>query len=276
MIEDPILEKNEQGAVAESAVNEAPTDSAKKLTTKTDKVQHEIQAILLTLTSKEQLEDAIKKLGHTADSVRIMRESLPAEKEQRTRVLNFAADILLDGWGHNSAKSGTIATLLSQTWNDWQPTEEVIDQLVAACERAMKKGDAVRVATVQPLSYALGALGKLEFYGKWLETITRKTEWRKADLERNMLYYASRGPHPRENQLAAIERHLKDKNRTGLLRAHDIGLLYQIREEQLDEGRGSDDPEVVLTNNLLRETVDVLEAHKQAELVAYIREHRTI
>ncbi len=240
-----------------------------------DNTQDRIRTLLLSVTNKAQLETVMDELSYTAEGIKTLRESLP-EGPERARVLNAATEILLDGWKHNAGKSGKMATLLSQTSKDWKPAEETVGTLVTICERAMKKDDSARVATVQPLAYALGAIGKLDFYGKWLQTTTMKAPWREADLERNEEYYASKTGTPRENQLAAIERHLKDPNRTGLLRAHDIGLLYQIRESQLDELRGSDDPEVVRTNKLLRETVDVLEAHKQDKLVAYIRQHRTI
>lgn len=215
------------------------------------------------------------ELSYTAEGVKLLRESLP-EGPERARILNFAGEILLDTCEHDPNKAGAMATLLSQTWNDWRPGKMIIAKLIHVCEEAMRDGNSAMIALVQPLAYALGAIGKLDFYGKWLQTTTTKAPWREADLKRNEKYYASKKGNPRENQLAAIERHLKDPNRTGLLRAHDIGLLYQIRESQLDEGRGNDDPEVVRTNNLLRETVDVLEAHKQDELVAYIRQHRTL
>ncbi len=264
------LETSTEETVNADSLHPAGTVAADAETT-----QARIRTLLAGVTSKEQLEALMKELPHTADAVGMIRENLPVGPE-RARILNFATEILLDGWKRNSGKTGKIATLLSQTRENWQPTAEVADQLLEACRKAMTKDDVSRVATVQPLAYALGSLGHREFYSEWLQTTTMKPAWRETDLKRNKKYYASKEGKPRENQLAAIERHLNDANRTGLLRAHDIGLLFQIREEQLDEGRGSDDPEVMRTNALLRETVDVLEAHQQDELVAYIRQHRTI
>ncbi|MDD5055154.1 MAG: hypothetical protein PHZ00_02700 [Candidatus Peribacteraceae bacterium] len=231
----------------------------------TDDLQARMAALLADITNKEGLKDAMSQLPYTVDAVRTLRESLPEDQNQRARIISLAAEILVDEWNGDKDKAGMMATLLSQTWKDWHPEAQTIQQLVELCEATIDDGDSSMVAIVQPTAFVLGALGNHEFYGKWLSTTTTEATWRQADLERNIgSYYGSR-----EKQLTAIERHLADPNRAGILiMAHDVGLLVQICEEHRAEGL-SDDPEVQRTKKLLAQVISVLEKHRQTETAVF-------
>ncbi len=275
MIEDPLSESNQQEDVSEAEMSTGSLNHIDKLSGDADDTQTRVRTVLASISNKQQLETLLNEFQYTADAVRMIRENLPTG-EGRALVLDFAADILVDTWERDPSKAGAMATLLSQTWKDWQPDAMMTMVLVEMCDEAMRMNNTAMVAVVQPAAYVLGALGQHEFYGEWLRTTTMEERWRKADFDRNKIYYASPDGTPREHQLAAIERHLDDPNRTGLLlAAHDIGLLFQIGVEHIAEGLPNNDPEVQRANFLLARIVRILEEHQQDELVAYIRQYRT-
>ncbi len=236
-----------------------------------DELQVRVQTLLAGVTSKAQLDTLLEELPYTVDALKMLRESLPTEL-QGNRILDFAAGILIETWSTDVRKAGTMATLLSQTWQSWHPESSTITELIRLCDEAIEKGDTSMIAVVQPTAYVLGALGHGDFYSKWLHTTTTGERWREADLKRNTgSYYAAGSETSRRNQLAAIDRHLRDTNRQGLLRAHDIGLLVEISREHRTEGLDNDHPEVQQAQSLLSEVIVVLKEHQQEELLTYIR-----
>ena len=263
-----------EGTPEGSPVNEGQSAAAGGIAETADQLKTRLRACLARVQTREELEALIAELPYTVGTMNTVRECIPEKGLERGRVLDLVAGILIHAWDSNPDQAGKMATLLSQTWLGWHPEDmAILRRLEQLCKKAIEQGDVAKIAIVQPTAYVLGALGNKELYREWLQTTTTQAKWREADLERNTKsYYASGNEAPRCNQLAAIERHLGDPNRTGYLRAHDVGLLAQIILQLHAEEKGRNDPEVVRTVTLLRETIGVLEEDEQHDLVKKIRE----
>lgn len=139
------------------------------------------------------------------------------------RALNLAPDVIIGTWDTHPNVAGILSTLLCNAIELWHPTPEVLTKLQGLCRSAVEADDWSRVASVEPLAFAIAAQGSKDMQAQILERIVFSTNWRKQDVERVREYYGTQGV-----ELGAIIRHWRDPLRKGLLRANDVGRLMDL------------------------------------------------
>ena len=132
--------------------------------------------------------------------------------EQPGRLLGLAAEVIPNIWNTHANIAGILSTLLSTAVELWQPTESMLAKLEELCDSAIQGGDWSRVASVEPLAFALGAKGHHDVHRRVLERLIEERHWRDTDAARVRQYYGTVGV-----QIAAIVRHWHDPFRKGLL-----------------------------------------------------------
>ena len=141
----------------------------------------------------------------------------------RPRVFDLIPEVIVGTWHIHPNVAGLLATLLCNTIHYWHPSAQVLEKLEALCRAAIRADDWSRVASVEPLAFALGTKGRLEIQKKILERIVSAKRWRERDIQRVRKYYGTAGI-----EIAAILRHWNDPLRKGLLRANDVGRLIDL------------------------------------------------
>lgn len=155
----------------------------------------------------------------TTDALR----KLVKQVEQPGPLMDLAAEVIPEIWETHANVAGILSTLLSTAVELWQPESLVLSKLESLCSRAIQTGDWSRVASVEPLAFALGAKGRHNIHRRVLERLIEERHWRDADAARIGEYYGSVGV-----ELWAIARHWNDPFRNGLLRAHDVSRLIDL------------------------------------------------
>jgi hypothetical protein len=118
--------------------------------------------------------------------------------------------------------AGLLATLLSRTPDVWKPSAKMLAKLEQVCSDLLD-GDPNMIGVVEPLVFALACHNRRAQHRKYLETVLCNDAWRTEDISRIGEYYEDRW-----TQVEAMRRHLKDKQRSGLLGANDICRLLNL------------------------------------------------
>lgn len=139
------------------------------------------------------------------------------------RLLGLVPDVIIHTWDTHPNVAGLLATLLCNVSDHWHPTERVMAKLDELCIMALNADDWTRVASVEPLAFALGAQGRTDTQRKVLDRIVSGTQWRERDIVRVKEYYGDAGV-----ELGAIVSHWNDPLRQGLLKANDVGRLMDL------------------------------------------------
>jgi hypothetical protein len=139
------------------------------------------------------------------------------------RVLNLIPEVIVGTWESHPNVAGILATLLSNATQHWHPAPQIVEKLRDLCASAILTDDWSRVASVEPLAFAIASRGSSDMQRRVLERIVSSTNWRKQDIARVREYYGTLGV-----ELAAIVRHWNDPFRKGLLRANDVGRLMDL------------------------------------------------
>jgi hypothetical protein len=139
------------------------------------------------------------------------------------RVLDLVPEVIIALWDVRPDVAGILATLLCNTINLWHPTGAVLEKLGDLCRSALSSDDWSRVASTEPLAFAIAAQGDVETHKLMLERIVSSGHWRTRDVTRVREYYGTTGV-----ELGAILRHWQDPLRKGILRANDVGRLMDL------------------------------------------------
>lgn len=139
------------------------------------------------------------------------------------RLLKLAAEVIPSIWNTHANVAGVLSTMLSNNLDLWQPTELLLSKLEQLCDGAIRSGDWSRVASVEPLAFALGAKGHWSIHRRVLERLIEESHWRDTDAARVREYYGTVGV-----EIAAILRHWHDPFRKGLLRVNDVARLMDL------------------------------------------------
>lgn len=142
---------------------------------------------------------------------------------QPVQLLGLAAEVIPSIWESHANVAGILSTMLSTNADMWQPTEILLLKLEQLCDRAVQSGDWSRIASVEPLAFALGAKGHLDIHRRVLERLIEESHWRGTDAARIREYYGTVGV-----EIAAVIRHWDDPRRKGLLRVNDIARLMDL------------------------------------------------
>ena len=79
--------------------------------------------------------------------------------ESGSHILDLAAEVIIGTWDSHPNVSGILATLLSNNIELWQPTPEIISKLEDLCVNAIKSDEWTKVATIEPLAFAIAGKG---------------------------------------------------------------------------------------------------------------------
>ena len=172
-----------------------------------------------------KLFEIVQRQPYTYPTTAAIRE-LVQRAEERFRIMNLTAEVILGVWETHANVAGILSTLLSTASDLWQPTELQLSKLEDLCNRAVQAGDWCRVASVEPLAFALGEKGRHAVHKRVLERLIEERHWREADSRRVDQYDGTSGV-----KLVAILRHWRDPFRNGLLgllRTNDLPRLMDL------------------------------------------------
>lgn len=172
-----------------------------------------------------ELFNTIKPQPYTFNTTSALRDML-RNAESPNRMLALAAELIIETWASSPDAVGVLSTLLSNNIDYWQPSPIVLDKLEQICRGPIDIDEWNRVASVEPLAFALAGQGRGDCHRKLLERLVVGEKWRSTDAARTRDYYGGVGI-----QYAGIVRHWNDpfrKGRMGLLRANDVARLIHL------------------------------------------------
>jgi hypothetical protein len=172
--------------------------------------------------TEEKVIDALYQQPYNYQTASLLHD-LVVTDQKASRVLDLVPVVIVSVWESRPDVAGILATLLCNTINLWHPTTQILDKLSDLCDSALESDDWLKVASVEPLAFAIAAQGKMEVHKVILDRIVSSTPWRKEDVARVKKYYGSTG-----TELGAILRHWHDPLRKGILRANDVGRLMDL------------------------------------------------
>jgi len=187
--------------------------------------QPDQSAVLIEIpyvTTNYKLFEVIERQIYTYPTTAALRDLLRAA-DQPSKLLDLVPDVIIGTWESHPNVVGILSTLLSNNIDYWQPTPQVLAKLEELCDGAINGNDWTRVASVEPLAFALSAKGRRETHRTLLERLVNDTHWREADAARIRQYYGNTGV-----EIAAIIRHWNDPFRKGLLRVNDVARLIDL------------------------------------------------
>ncbi len=149
--------------------------------------------------------------------------NLLAESPVGPGVLELVPEVIISIWDTRPDVAGILATVLCNAINLWHPTPQLLNKLRDLCRKALDSDDWSRVASVEPLAFAIAAQGETEMHRIILDRIVSSSQWREKDIIRVREYYGTVGV-----ELGAILRHWRDPLRKGTLRANDVGRLMDM------------------------------------------------
>ena len=172
--------------------------------------------------TRYKLFEVLAPQAYTFPTTSALRDLLRSAEEP-SRLLDLASEVIAETYESHPNVAGILSTLLSNNIAYWKPPPAVLQKLEHLCEAAIEASEWTRVASVEPLAFALAAQGCPDAHRKLLERLIVDTRWRDEDAARVSEYYGNVGI-----QIAAIFRHWKDPFREGLLRANDVARLIDL------------------------------------------------
>jgi hypothetical protein len=214
---------------------------------------------LASATNNYQFFKNIVDHPYTYSTTSTVKDQVAAHQSPTT-VLDWATEIIISCWEEEDTELlGICAVLISTSLYQWHPSKEALKKLKALCEHELSVADHTRIGVIEPLVFAIGAKGDIDTYIRFLSVSVEETDWRRAEDDRSDYYYGSKG-----DKAVAMARHLRDPNRTGILRANDVGrLLTLITKPTFDLSRHRVRE---LLKGLLRESVRELNTAGQRDL----------
>jgi hypothetical protein len=142
---------------------------------------------------------------------------------QPSHIVGLAAELIPSIWNSNPNVAGILSIMLGSFGEMWQPADQLVSKLEQLCDGAIRSGDWSRVASIEPLAFALGAKGSLDIHRRLVGRLIEEPHWRDADSSRVREYYGTVGI-----EIASILRHWDDPFRKGLLRVNDVGRVMNL------------------------------------------------
>jgi hypothetical protein len=169
-----------------------------------------------------QLFEIIQTQSYTHATTLVLREQLRRAR-QPARLLNLTSRVMVETWHSHPEVAGILSTWVGNNSDVWQPTPAMMDKMEQLCESEISADDWTRVASTNPLAFALAVKGRPEIYQKVLERTICNRRWRDADAEHALRYYETRGI-----EVSAIIRHWEEGLRHDLLRAYDAPRIIDL------------------------------------------------
>lgn len=204
------------------------------------------------VVTSEKLVDIIRPQAYSYQNALTLHDLL-VDSPFRERILELIPEVIIHTWDCHPDIAGLLATLLCNIIELWHPSSSVMTKLDELCGKALRADDWTRVASVEPLGFALAAQGRSETQKRVLERIVSPSHWRERDIARVKKYYGGVGV-----ELGAIMSHWRDPLRKGLLQANDVGRLMDVilsNDKHLEKSAGRNG-----LLNLLLEHAKVLSA----------------
>jgi hypothetical protein len=162
-----------------------------------------------------QLFNIIQTQPYTYSTTEALRGQLRRAR-QPTHLLKLASQVMIETWRSHPEVAGILSTWLGNNSDAWQPTPTMKDKMELLCEGEIRADDWTRVASTNPLAFALAVKGRPEIYRKALERTICNRHWRDEDAKHALRYYGGWGV-----EVSAIIRHWYEGLRHDLLRAYD-------------------------------------------------------
>ena len=169
-----------------------------------------------------QLFDIIQTQSYTHPTTLILREQLRRARRP-AYLLKLASRVMVETWHSHPQVAGILSTWLGNNSDVWQPTPALMDKMERLCESEISADDWTRVASTNPLAFALAVKGRPKIYQQVLERTICNRHWRNADAEHALQYYETRGI-----EVSAIIRHSEEGLRHDLLRAYDAPRIIDL------------------------------------------------
>jgi hypothetical protein len=169
-----------------------------------------------------QLFDIIQTQPYTYSTTEALRRQLRRARRP-AHLLKLASQVMVETWRWHPEVAGILSTWLGNNSDVWQPTSAMKDKMELLCESEIRADDWTRVASTNPLAFALAVKGRPEMYQKALERTICNRHWRDADAEHALRYYETRGA-----EVSAIIRHWEEGLRHDLLRAYDAPRIIDL------------------------------------------------
>ena len=169
-----------------------------------------------------QLFDIIQTQSYTYPTTLVLREQLRRARHP-AHLLNLASQVMVETWCWHPEVAGILSTWLGNNSDVWQPTPAMMDKMKQLCEDEISADNWTRVASTNPLAFALAVKGRPEIYQKVLERTICNRHWRDGDAKHALRYYDNRGA-----EVSAIIRHWEEGLRHDLLRAYDAPRIIDL------------------------------------------------
>ncbi|MFL6387946.1 MAG: SIR2 family protein [Terriglobales bacterium] len=154
-------------------------------------------------------------------------ENIRAEIRKHPEMLDWSAEYLIqEKWTAKDAR--TFAVLISGLMNRWAPNSKVVRELDRRCRRA--SNDPAQIAVFEPVAFALAHKGFPDHQAVFLNAAVQDMEMRRAHVQQTLVYYPTTA-----EQLGAVQRHMADSRRSGILRANDTARLLTLLQFEWSE-----------------------------------------
>jgi hypothetical protein len=123
--------------------------------------------------------DIISSQPYAFSTMHALREVVGGSKskKRRKRLLKLASDATVQLWSADPVAVNVLATLLSTNYRQWAPEPKVVASLQSLGAREIDTGNYDRIASVEPLAFALSAIGLDDLHRRILERRITNSEW---------------------------------------------------------------------------------------------------
>jgi hypothetical protein len=173
---------------------------------------------------------------------------------------------MVETWSSYPEVAGILSTWFGNNSDVWQPTPTMKDKMEQLCEGEISADDWTRVASTNPLAFALAVKGRPEIYQKALERTICNRHWREADAAHALRYYGNQG-----TEMSAIIRHWEEGLRPNLLRAYDAPRIIDLLLADNSDLNRPSTPHGILLNLLIHQAT-VLATSSEIKLALYVTE----
>ena len=156
----------------------------------------------------------------TMTQLRLLLESAAKPKD----ILNLSASVILDSWNIEPTVVGLLCILLGTNRESWHPTRAELKKLESLCKQALNHGHLHFIHWVEPLAFSLARHERPDTHRQFLQLAIEDEHWREANaVHTSGQYFRNQGV-----EISAIDGHLRDRHRRGLLQAHDAPPLMHL------------------------------------------------
>jgi hypothetical protein len=207
-----------------------------------------------TVTTVEDFREIVVGQPYDFETASAMRHAYREAANVQT-LLELTAQFVAESPPSDHQAQGLAATMLSTLADRWNPASTLIAKLEEMCQDAIRQGDTDQIGVVEPLAFAVARKGLTSAHAHHLRALVVNRDWRSADVARSWDYYGRS-----DTQINAIQRHVRDPFRTGVLKANDITRLLGLLSSEPESVRPS-------LEDLVRTSLQVLKQGGEDSLV---------